>query len=38
MRIRQPSEQVLPVSNAIVEVDADILAWFKTHQSTSSNH
>jgi len=33
MRIRQPNGQALPVSNAVVEVDADILAWFKTHQN-----
>ncbi len=33
MRVRQPNGQVFPVSNAVVEVDADILAWFKAHQS-----
>jgi uncharacterized protein (DUF4415 family) len=33
MRVRQPNGQVLPVSNTVVEVDADILAWFKARQS-----
>jgi uncharacterized protein (DUF4415 family) len=33
MRIRQPNGQVLPVSSTVVEVDADILAWFKAYQS-----
>lgn len=32
LRIRYPNGKVLPVNTAMIEIDTEVLTWFKTHQ------
>ncbi len=31
LRIRQPDGRTVPINDSMIEIDADVLAWFKTH-------
>ena len=32
LRIRYPNGKILPINTSAIEIDAEILMWFKTHQ------
>jgi uncharacterized protein (DUF4415 family) len=32
LRIRYPNGKVLPINSAMIEIDAEVLTWFKSHQ------
>ncbi|SJM94472.1 conserved hypothetical protein [Crenothrix polyspora] len=38
LRIRQPDGRTVLINNSTIEIDADVLAWFKTHSVNYQDH